>query len=108
MEQAADEERGWRAIEWTRDNRQQQINNQTLMGVAKASGVTAVKAKAGPAVNGAFRCRVNHDSSKKVGADGRVVVDNRQQQQWQRQSGNNQLKVTVASGGVDSHGGGSK
>jgi hypothetical protein len=43
---------------------------------------------------------------EKLVADGRATVDNRQQ--WQRQSGNNQLKVTVASSGVDSRGDGGK
>jgi hypothetical protein len=60
MEQAADDERGWRAIDWTRDNRQQQINNQPLMGVTKVGGETAVKAKATLAVNGVFSRRVGH------------------------------------------------
>ncbi len=101
MEQVADNERGWRATQWTRDNRRQQINNQPLMGVAKVGGDTAVKAKVVPAVKGAFRHRVDNCGGKKVGADSRAGVDNRQQ--WQRQSGNNQLKVTVASSGADSH-----
>jgi hypothetical protein len=39
-----------------------------------------------------------------IGTNCRAAVDNRQQ--WQQQSGNNQLKVMVASGGVDFHGGG--
>ncbi len=95
MEQVADNKRGRRAIEGTRDIRQQQINNQQLMGVAKAEGDTAVKAKAAPAVNGVFCGCVDHGSGGKVGANGRAAVDSRQQ--WQRQSGNNQLKVTVAS-----------
>jgi hypothetical protein len=46
MEQASDDERGWRAMEWTRDARQQQINNQPLMGVAKVGRDRAVKAVA--------------------------------------------------------------
>ncbi len=71
-----------------------------------AGGDTAVKAKAALAVNGAFFCHVDHGSSRKVGANSRAAVDNRQQ--WQRQSGNNQLKEIVASSGVDSHGGSSK
>jgi hypothetical protein len=45
MEQVADNERGQRAMEWTSDNRQQQINNQPLMEVAKAGRDTAVKAR---------------------------------------------------------------
>jgi hypothetical protein len=106
MEQAADNKRGWRAMEWTRDTRQQQINNKPLMGVAKAGRDTAVKAKAALVGNGAFCRRMDHGSSGKAGANSRATVDNRQQ--WQRQSGNYQLKVLVASGGVDSHGGGSK
>jgi hypothetical protein len=91
---------------WMRDDRGQQINNQALMGVAKAGRDTAVKAKAAPVVHGAFRCRVDYGSGRKVGANVRAAVDNRQQ--WQQQSGNNQLKVTVASGGIDSRGGGGK
>ncbi len=63
MEQAADDERGRRAMEWTSDDRQQQINNQPLIGVAKAGKDTAVKAKAALAVNGAFRHRMDHGSS---------------------------------------------
>jgi hypothetical protein len=106
MKQAMDDKRGQRAMEWTRDDRQRQINNQSLIGVAKAGGDTAVKTKVALAVNGAFCRQVDHGSSGKVGADGRAVVDNRQQ--WQRQSGINQLKVMVASGGVDSRGGGGK
>jgi hypothetical protein len=74
------------------------------MGVAKANRDTAVKAKAALAVNGVFRCCVDHGSSGKDGANGRAAIDNRQQWQWQ--SGNNQLKVTVASGSVDCRGGG--
>jgi hypothetical protein len=73
------------------------------MGVAKVSGDTAVKAKAVPAVNRAFHRCLDHGGGRKVGANGRVVVDNRQQ--WQRQSDNNQQKVAVANGGVDSCGG---
>ncbi len=72
------------------------------MGVAKAGRDTAVKAKAAPAVNGAFHRRVDHGGGRKVGGDGRATEDNRQQ--WQQQSGNNQLQVTVASGGIDSRG----
>jgi hypothetical protein len=79
MEPVADNERGRRAIEWTRDNRQQQIDNQRLMGVSKAGGDIAVKAKAVPAVNGAFQRCVDHGSGRKVGANGRAAVDNRQQ-----------------------------
>jgi hypothetical protein len=100
LKQVTDDKKGQRAMEWTRDNRQQQINNQPLTGVAKASGDTAVKAKAALVMNGAFYCCVDHGGSGKVGANGRVAVDNRQC--------NNQLKVTVASGGVDSRGGGGK
>ncbi len=70
------------------------------MGVAKTDGDTAAKAKAVSAVNGGFRLCMDHGSSGKVGTDSRAVGDNRQQWQWQ--SGNNQLKVMVASGGVDS------
>ncbi len=55
-----------------------------------------------PAVNGAFCCCVNHGGGRKVGANVMVVVDNRRQ--WQRQSGNNHLKVTMASSCIDSHG----
>jgi hypothetical protein len=94
-------------MEQMRDNRQQQINNQRLMGVAKASRDTATKAKAAPAVNGAFRRHVDHGSGGKVGgANGRVAVNNRQQ--WQHQSGNNKLKVMMASGGLFSLGGSGK
>ncbi len=78
-----------------RDKRQQQINNQPLMGVAKAGRDTAVKAKAVQAVNEAFHQHVGHGSGGKVGADVRAAVGNRQQ--WQLQSGNNQLKVKAAS-----------
>ncbi len=49
------------------------------MGVAKAFGDTAVKAKAAPAVNGVFFRRVDHGGGRKVSTDGRVAVDNRQQ-----------------------------
>ncbi len=38
MEQAADNKRGQRAMDWTRGNIQQQINNRPLMGVAKGHG----------------------------------------------------------------------
>jgi hypothetical protein len=76
------------------------------MGVAKVGGDTAVKTKTAPAVNRAFCHRVNHGSGRKLCTDIRAAVDNRQQ--WQQQSGNNQLNVTVASGGLDSRGGGSK
>ncbi len=93
-------------MEWMRDDRQQQINNQTLLGVAKVGRDTAVKAKVAPAVNGAFCHHLDHGSGRKVDANGRAAVDNRQQ--WQRQSSNNQLKVTVANGGVDCRGGDSK
>jgi hypothetical protein len=93
----------WRAMEC--DSRQQ-INNQPLMGVAKVDRDTAVKAKTAPVVNGVFRHSVDYGGGRKVGADGRVAVDNRQQCQWQ--SGNNQLKVMVARGGIDSRGGGDK
>ncbi len=40
-----DDERGRRTMELTRDNRQKQIYNQPLIGVAKAGRDTAVKAK---------------------------------------------------------------
>ncbi len=107
MEQVAEDKRGWRAMELMRDDKQQQISNQTLMAVAKAGGDTFVKAKAAPVVNGAFCCCVDHGRrGGKVGAIGRVVVNNRQQWQWQ--SGNNQLKVTVVSSGIDSCGGSGK
>jgi hypothetical protein len=76
------------------------------MGVVKAGRETAVKAKAAPAVNWAFRCRMDHGSGRKVGANGSAAVDNRQQ--WQQQTGNNQLKAMVASSGVDSCRGGGK
>ncbi len=82
-------------MEWTRDDRQQQINSQP-------GGDTAVKAKALSAVNVAFCHRVDHGIGGKAGGNGRAAVDNRQQWQWQ--SGNNQRKVMVASGGVDSRG----
>jgi hypothetical protein len=49
-----------------RDNRRQQINNQPLMGVAKAGKDTAVKATAAPAVNGAFCLCVDHDGGGKL------------------------------------------
>ncbi len=90
-------------MKWTRDDIQHQINNQPLMGVAKANEDIAVKAKAAPAINEAFHCHPDHGGSRKVGANGRAVVDSRQQ--WQQQSGK---KVMVASGGVDSRGGGGK
>ncbi len=76
------------------------------MGVAKAGRDTAVKTKAAQVVNRVFRHCVDHRGGKKVSCNGRAAVDNKQQLQWQ--SCNNQLKVTVASGGVDSHGGGNK
>jgi hypothetical protein len=76
------------------------------MGVTKAGRDTAVKAKAAPEVNEAFCYRVDHGGGRKVGGDGRGAVDNRQK--WQRQSGKNQLKVIVASGGVNSLGASSK
>ncbi len=66
----------------------------------------AVKAKAAPAVNGAFSRHMDHGGGGKVVSGSKVVVDNRQQ--WQRQSGSNQLKVMLASGGLDSHGGSGK
>jgi hypothetical protein len=44
-------------------------------------------------------CFEDHGIGRKVGGDGRVAIDNRQQ--WQRQPGNNQLKVMVTSGGID-------
>jgi hypothetical protein len=91
-------------MEWMRDNRQKQIKNQPLMGVTKVRGDTAVKSKAAPAVNGVFCRWVDHGGGKKVGTNGRAAVDNRQQ--WQQQTDNNQLRVMVASGVVDSHGGG--
>jgi hypothetical protein len=81
-----------------RVDRQQQINNQP-------GGDTAVKSKAALVVNGEFCHHVDHGGSGKVGGNDRAAVDNRQQWQWK--SGNNQCKVTVASGGVDSRGGGS-
>jgi hypothetical protein len=37
-----------------------------------------MKAKAAPAGNGVFCCHVDHGGGGKVGADNRVVVDNRQ------------------------------
>ncbi len=74
------------------------------MGVAKVGGDTVVKAKVAPAVNEVFCCQVDHGRGTKVGVNGTAAVENR----WQRQSGNNQLKVTVASSGVDSQGGGGK
>ncbi len=95
-----DDKRGQRAMEWMRDNRGQQINSQPLMGVAKAGGDTAAKAKAALAGNGAFCCRVDHGSGGKVGIDGRAAVDIRQR--------NNQLKLTEANSGIDSCGGGGK
>ncbi len=79
MEQGGDNKRGQRAIEWTSDNRQQQINNQQLMGVAKVGGDTTVKAKVAPAVNGAFCHRLDHGGSRKVDGNSRAAVDNRQQ-----------------------------
>jgi hypothetical protein len=77
-------------MEWTRDDRQQQINNQPLIGVAKAGRDKAVKAKAAPAMNRAFCCRVDHGGIRKAGTKGRGAVEDRQQ--WQRRPGNNQLK----------------
>jgi hypothetical protein len=68
-------------MEWTMDNRQQEITNQPLMGVAKAGRDSSVKAKAALAVNRAFPCRVDHGGRRKVGADGRAAVDNKQQRQ---------------------------
>ncbi len=59
-----------------------------------------MKAKAALAVKGAFPRCMSHGGGRKVGIDGRGTVDNRQQWQWQ--SGNNQLKVMVASSGVNS------
>jgi hypothetical protein len=73
-------------MEGTSDSRQQQINNQPLIGVAKADRDTAVKAKAAPAMNWAFHCHVDHGGGGKVGGNGRAAVDNRQQ--WQQQLGN--------------------
>ncbi len=96
-EAGADDKRGRRDMEWKRDDRQQRINNQP-------GGNTDVKAKAAWAVNTLIRCCVYYGGSRKVSGNGREAVDNRQQ--WQRQSGNNQIKVTVANGVVDSHGGG--
>jgi hypothetical protein len=78
----------------------------TTDGSGKGGRGCTVKAKAAPAVNVAFRRRVDHGSGRNVGADGRAAVDN--SQQYQRQSGNNHLKVMVASGGIDSRGGGGK
>ncbi len=75
MEKAADKERGRRAVEWTRDDRQQQINHQPGRDIV-------VKAKDALAVNGAFCHRVDHCGGRKVGSKGRVAVDNRQQ--WQQ------------------------
>ena len=75
-------------------------------GNGRRGGDTAVKEKAAPVVNGAFHHCVDHCGSVKVGTNGRAAVDNRQQ--WQQQSGNNQLKVMVASSGVDSRGGSGK
>jgi hypothetical protein len=65
-----------------------------------------VKAKAALVVNGAFHRRMDHDGGGKDGGNSRAAVDNKQR--WQQQSGNNQLKVMVASGGVDSHGSGGR
>jgi hypothetical protein len=76
------------------------------MRVAKVGRNTAVKAKAVPAVNGLFCCRMDHGGGNKVGSDSTAAVDNRQQRQ--QQSGNNQLKGMVASKGVDSYGGDGK
>jgi hypothetical protein len=45
-------------------------------------------------------------AAEKLVPAARAEVDNRQQ--WQQQSGYNQLKVTMASGGVDPRGGGGK
>jgi hypothetical protein len=106
IEQVAGIKRGVRAMEWTIYDRRQQMNNQPLMGVAKAGADTAVKANAVPAVNGVLCHLVDHGRSGKVGSDGMAVVDNRKQ--LQQQSGSNQLKVTVASSGIDSQGSGSK
>jgi hypothetical protein len=78
----------------------------TIDGSGKGGRGYSCEGKAAPAVNGAFRCCVDHGSGRKVGADGRASVDIRQQ--WQRQTGNNQLKAMVASSGIDSHGGGGK
>ncbi len=97
MEQAVDDKTGQREMEWMMDDRQQQINNQP-------GGDTTVKAKAALAVNGAFCRHVDHGGYGKVDGNSRAVVDNRQQWHWQ--SGNNQLKATVARGDVDSRGGG--
>jgi hypothetical protein len=55
-------------------------------------------------VNGVFCRHVDQGNGGKVGANGWAAEDNRKQ--WQRQTGNNQLKVMVASGGIDSSGGG--
>ncbi len=68
-------------MNWKRDDRQQQINNKPLMGVSKVGGDTAVKAKAAPVVNGVFCHRHGPRGSRKVGADNKVAVNNRQQ--WQ-------------------------
>jgi hypothetical protein len=76
-----------------------------MMGVAKAGRDTAVKAKAALAVIGAFHRHVDHGSGGKVGSTGRAAVDIRHQ--WYRQSGNNQLKLMAARGGVDFRGDGS-
>jgi hypothetical protein len=69
------------------------------MVVAKAGGDTAVKTNAAPAVIGAFRRCMDNGGGGKVGGNGRGGVDNRQQWQWQ--SGSIQLKVMVASSGID-------
>ncbi len=66
VEQARDDKRGWKAIGWTSGDRGQQINNQPLMGVAEAGRDIAVKAKAVPAVNGAFCCRIDHGGAEKL------------------------------------------
>ncbi len=78
-------------MEWTRGNIQQQINNQPLMGVAKAGRDKAVKSNAAPAVNGAFCRHMDHGRGGKVGINGRAGVCNSQD--------NNHLKVMVAGGG---------
>ncbi len=41
-------------------------------------GDTAIKAKTAPAMNGVFRHCMDHGSGRKVGANGKAVVDNSQ------------------------------
>jgi hypothetical protein len=70
MEQAADIGRGRRAMEWKRDGRRHQINNQPGRDAA-------VKAKTVSAVNGTSHCCVDHGGGRKDGGSSRVAVDNR-------------------------------